>query len=134
MKKMNVKFIALLGFAFLMQACIDDLNVTPEDPLSTTVDQFYSRPNAYEEAISGVYGNLSLTGTTGAGSSNISGIDAGTSQYGRCLWYMQNLSTDEVIWSYENDPGTADIQRTNWTASNPIFRGMYGRAMVILVS
>ena len=129
MKKMNVKFIALLGFAFLMQACIDDLNVTPEDPLSTTVDQFYSRPNAYEEAISGVYGNLSLTGTDGAGSSNIGGIDAGTSQYGRTLWYMQVLATDEVIWSYENDPGTREIQRNIWNAANPIFRGMFSRAM-----
>ena len=126
---MNVKFIALLGFAFLMQACIDDLNVTPEDPLSTTVDQFYSRPNAYEEAISGVYGNLSLTGTDGAGSSNIGGIDAGTSQYGRTLWYMQVLATDEVIWSYENDPGTREIQRNIWNAANPIFRGMFSRAM-----
>lgn len=129
MKKMNVKFIALLGFAFLMQACIDDLNVTPEDPLSTTVDQFYTRPNAYEEAISGVYGNLSLTGTDGAGSSNIGGIDAGTSQYGRTLWYMQVLATDEVIWSYENDPGTREIQRNIWNAANPIFRGMFSRAM-----
>ena len=129
MKKMNVKLIALLGFAFLMQSCVDDLNVTPEDPLSTTVDQFYSRPNAYKEAIAGVYGNLSLTGTDGAGSSNIGGVDAGTSQYGRCLWYMQDLATDEVIWSYENDPGTREIQRNIWNAANPIFRGMFSRGM-----
>lgn len=129
MKKMNVKFIVLLSLAFLVQACIDDLNVTPEDPLSTTVDQFYSRPNAYEEAISGIYGNLSLTGTDGSGSSNIGGIDAGTSQYGRTLWYMQVLATDEVIWSYENDPGTREIQRNIWNAANPIFRGMFSRAM-----
>jgi hypothetical protein len=129
MKKMNVKLIALLGFAFLMQSCVNDLDVAIEDPFSDTVDEFYSRPNAYEEAIAGIYGNLSLTGTDGAGSSNIGGIDAGTSQYGRTLWYMQVLATDEVIWSYENDPGTREIQRNIWNAANPIFRGMFSRGM-----
>ena len=129
MKKINVKLIALLGFAFFMQSCVDDLDVTPEDPLSTTVDEFYSQPGAYKRAIAGVYGNLSLTGTDGSGSSNIGGVDAGTSQYGRCLWYMQVLATDEVIWSYENDPGTREIQRNIWNAANPIFRGMYSRGM-----
>lgn len=112
-----------------MQSCVDDLNVTPEDSLTSTSEEFFSQPNAYKTALAGIYGNLALTGTTGAGSSNIDGIDAGTSQYGRCLWYMQVMSTDEVIWSYENDPGTREIQRNIWTAANPILRGMYGRAM-----
>jgi hypothetical protein len=45
------------------------------------------------------------------------------------LWYLQDLAADEAIWSYENDPGTKEIQRNIWTPANPIFRGMYGRAM-----
>ena len=129
MKKINVKLMSLLLIAFFMQSCVDDLNVTPEDPNKFNAEQFYSQPDAYKRAIAGVYGNLSLTGTGGAGSSNIGGIDAGTSQYGRVLWYMQNLATDEVIWSYENDPGTAEIQRNTWTSTNPILRGMFGRGM-----
>jgi len=129
MKKIKLTLFGIFLIAFGMQSCVDDLDITPEDPLSTTADQFYATPDAYKKAIAGVYGNLSLTGTTGAGSSNIGGIDAGTSQYGRVLWYMQNLSTDEVIWSYENDPGTREIQRNIWNASNVIFRGMYSRAM-----
>lgn len=129
MKKMNFKFVTLLGIAFFMHSCVDDLDITPEDPLSQTLQEFYSQPGAHKRALAGVYGNLSLTGTDGAGSSNIGGIDAGTSQYGRVLWYMQDLATDEVIWSYENDPGTREIQRNIWNAANPIIRGMYGRAM-----
>lgn len=129
MKNMKFKLIVLMGAALSFTSCLSDLDIVPEDPLATTADQFYASPTSYKQALAGVYGNLSLTGTFGAGSSNIDGIDAGTSQYGRVLWYMQNLSTDEVIWSYENDPGTREIQRNIWTATNPIFRGMFGRGM-----
>jgi hypothetical protein len=129
MKKIKIKIFFFLSIAFLMQSCEDDLNVIPEDPNQLSVDEFYAQEGAYKQAIAGVYGNLSLTGTLGAGSSNIGGIDAGTSQYGRVLWYMQNLSTDEVIWSYENDPGTREIQRNIWNSSNPIILGMFSRAM-----
>ena len=129
-EKMKKLFkVSYLAFALSVLSCTNDLNTVPKDDDQFLSDAFFSTEASYKQGLAGVYGNLSLTGTTGATSSNISGIDAGTSQYGRCLWYMQDLSTDEVIWSYENDPGTADIQRTNWTSSNPIFRGMYGRAM-----
>lgn len=126
---MKNRIAIFLGLAFLMAACEEDLNVIPEDDNRQSLDQFYAQPGAYLQAIAGVYGNLTLTGTTGPDSSNIGGIDAGTSQYGRVLWYMQNLATDEVIWSYENDPGTAEIQRNTWNATNPIVRGMFSRGM-----
>lgn len=123
------KFYFLLGFIFFLSACTDDLNVIPQDDDEFLADEFYAQPEAYKQALAGVYGNLSLTGTSGATSSNLAGIDAGTSQYGRVLWYLQDLAADEPIWSYENDPGTKEIQRNIWTPANPIFRGMYGRAM-----
>ena len=123
------KIYFLLGIIFFFSACTDDLNVIPTDDDEFLSEDFYSNAGAYEQALAGVYGNLSLTGTDGSGSSNIAGIDAGTSQYGRVLWYLQDLAADEALWSYENDPGTKEIQRNIWTPANPIFRGMYGRAM-----
>lgn len=111
-----------------MQSCVNDLEVIPEGETQLSLEEFYAQPGAYKQALAGVYGNLSLTGTGGAESSNIGGVDAGTSQYGRALWYMENLTTDEIIWSYENDPGTRELQRNIWTASNPIIRGMFSRA------
>ena len=122
------KIYFLLGLIFFFGACTDDLNVIPQDDDEFLSEDFYSNASAYEQAIAGVYGNLSLTGND-PGSSNISGIDAGTSQYGRVLWYLQDLAADEALWSYENDPGTKEIQRNIWTPANPVFRGMYGRAM-----
>ncbi|PCH50093.1 MAG: RagB/SusD family nutrient uptake outer membrane protein [Flavobacteriaceae bacterium] len=123
------KIYFLLGFILIFSSCTNDLNVLPKDDDEFLSVDFYSQSTAYKHALAGVYGNLALTGTTGPESSNLSGIDAGTSQYGRVLWYLENLSTDEALWSYENDPGTKEIQRNIWTPANPIFRGMYGRAM-----
>ena len=111
-------------------SCTDDLNITPEDDQTVLSEDLFANESAYKEVLAGIYANLSLTGVDGAGSSNITGLDAGTSQYGRVLLYLQTLSADQMIWSYENDPGTREIQRNLWTAQNPIIYGMFGRAHV----
>ena len=127
MKKINliVSLILLVG----LQSCTKDMDVVSKDPTVSSEDALFSTPAGYKQALAGVYGNLSLTGTGDAGSSFLVGIDAGTSQFGRCLWYLQDLTTDEAVWSYENDGGVADLQRNIWTSSNPILLGMYSRTM-----
>ncbi|NDP23043.1 MAG: RagB/SusD family nutrient uptake outer membrane protein [Paludibacter sp.] len=127
MKKIN--FIYLL-FAFAsLQSCTSDLDVVAEDAKVLSPEELFSTPLGYKQALAGVYGNLSLTGTGDAGSSFLQGIDAGTSQFGRCMWYLQDLTTDEVVWTYENDEGTAELQRNTWTSANPILLGMFSRTM-----
>jgi hypothetical protein len=129
MKNIKLNLILLLGVTLIFTSCESDLEVTPTGLTQQTVEQFYAQPDAYKKGLAGVYGNLALTGTGGAESSNLGGVDAGTSQYSRVLWYMQSLSADEAVWSYENDPGVREIQKNIWTASNPIVRGMFSRAM-----
>lgn len=127
MKKFN--FIYILVFFACISSCTKDLDVVAEDSKILTPEKLFSTPEGYKQALAGVYGNLSLTGTGDAGSSFLQGIDAGTSQFGRCMWYLQNLTTDEVIWTYENDGGVSDLQRNIWTSSNPILLGMFSRTM-----
>ncbi|MGV3695677.1 RagB/SusD family nutrient uptake outer membrane protein [Flavobacterium sp.] len=129
MKKLKINAYCLLGFFFVLSSCTSDLDVVPTDDDVFLSEQFFAQPGAYKSGLAGVYGNLALTGAGDAGSSFLQGIDAGTSQFTRCLWYMQNLTTDEVIWSYENDPGTRELQRNIWNASNPIILGMFSRTM-----
>jgi starch-binding outer membrane protein, SusD/RagB family len=129
MKITKFNLIVLFALFMMLPSCESDLEITPEDPRSFLSEEFFATPDAYKKAIAGVYGNLSLTGTNGPESSNIGGIDAGTSQYGRTLWYLQVLSTDEAIWSYEGDGGVRDIQRNTWTTDNPIIRGFFSRSM-----
>ncbi|OUS03603.1 RagB/SusD family nutrient uptake outer membrane protein [Flavobacteriales bacterium 33_180_T64] len=122
----NISVLSLL-MIFTFISCTDDLNITPNDDDTLLGEELFENESAYRQVIAGVYANLALTGTEGAGSSNIEGIDAGTSQFGRVLLYMQTLSADQMIWSYENDPGTREIQRNIWTAQNPLILGMYSR-------
>lgn len=125
----NFKIFYLLIALSTIISCTDDLNVVSEDPRTTTPEALFSSFAGYKQALAGVYGNLSLTGTGDAGSSFLQGIDAGTSQFGRTLWYLQNLTTDEVVWTYENDEGVAELQRNTWTANNPVILGFFSRTM-----
>lgn len=127
MKKINV-IITLFSVATFL-SCTKDLDVLSTDGTVKTPEAIFATPAGYKQALAGVYGNLSLTGTGDAGSSFLEGIDAGTSQFGRCLWYLQELTTDEVVWSYENDEGTAELNRNTWGSSNPILLGFFSRSM-----
>ncbi|HLA57066.1 MAG TPA: RagB/SusD family nutrient uptake outer membrane protein [Flavobacterium sp.] len=129
MKKIKFNFLYLFMASTVLISCTDDLNVVSEDDDNSSPELLFSTPAGYQQALAGVYGNLSLTGTGDAGSSFLQGIDAGTSNFNRCLWYMQELTTDEVIWSYEADAGTKDLQRNTWSASNPLILGMFSRTM-----
>ncbi|MEN8857383.1 MAG: RagB/SusD family nutrient uptake outer membrane protein [Flavobacteriaceae bacterium] len=113
----------------LLFSCTGDLDILPEDENTFLVDNFYSTPESYKQGLAGVYGNLALTSAQGPGNSNISGLDAGTSQYGRGFWNLQELTTDEVKWSWENDPGLRELNRNTWTSENVILRGFFGRCM-----
>ena len=133
-KLKQFKKVSILSFivVFMISSCTDDLNITPQDDDSILTENAFADEAAYEQLLAGVYANLSLTGTDGPGNSNLQGIDAGTSQFGRVLLYMQTLSADQMIWSYENDPGTREIQRNIWTAQNPLILGMFSRTQLTI--
>lgn len=122
----TIGFICLFIVAFT--SCTDDLNITPNDDQTILSEELFKDEAAYKQVLAGIYANLALTGTDGPESSNLKNIDAGTSQFGRVLLYVQTLSADQMIWSYENDPGTREIQRNLWTAQNPLLLGMFSRA------
>ncbi len=126
LKLKTFAFLLLLVGAFI--SCESDLEVTPEDDDELLADGFFETEGAYKQALAGVYANLSLTSINDPGGSNIAGLDAGTGQYIRGLFNLQNLSTDEVIWTYENDPGLRGMQRNTWSSDNPLILGVFARA------
>ena len=131
MKRMmkQIKNVFVLLAAVFMFSCTDDLNIVPLDDDTLLGDDAFADEASYAQLLAGVYANLALTGTEGPEDSNLSGIDAGTSQFGRVLLYMQTLAADQMVWSYEgNDPGT-ELQRNVLTTQNPIVLGMFSRTM-----
>ena len=132
MKKIINRYILVVIFitlVFSSFSCEDDLNTEPQDDDAFTTEEFFQQDSAYIRALGGVYANLNVPSPGGAFESNIGGLDAGTSTYGRALMNLQTFTTDEAIWSYENDPGIGELQRSIWTAENVIVKGAFGRIM-----
>jgi hypothetical protein len=84
--------------------------------------------NLAKEALAKVYGAYALTGSLGSGSSDLGGIDAGTSDFVRMLFYAQEFTTDEAVCAW-NDPGVPDLHNMSWTSSDVILEGLYARIM-----
>ncbi|WP_248722063.1 RagB/SusD family nutrient uptake outer membrane protein [Seonamhaeicola sp. ML3] len=126
--KMHKTIGIICLFIVSLTSCTDDLNITPNDDQTVLSENLFANEQAYVQVLAGIYANLALTGTDGPESSNLKNIDAGTSQFGRVLLYTQTLAADEMIWSYENDPGTRELQRNIWTSQNPLLLGMFSRA------
>ncbi|WP_311327962.1 RagB/SusD family nutrient uptake outer membrane protein [Capnocytophaga sputigena] len=117
-----------MAAALSLSSCLKDLDQDPSiDPDSKTENSVKSNLDEAEQALAKVYASLALTGQQGpSGSPDIQGIDEGTSQFTRLLFYMQELPTDEAVVAW-SDPGVPDFHNMNWTASNGIIEGMYYR-------
>lgn len=95
-------------------------------------DSVYSNAAGYKSQLAKVYSAFALTGKDGPGSSDLGGIDAGTSDFFRLYWNAQQLTTDESICAW-NDPGVPDFHNMNWTSSNVILNGLYNRCLYQIV-
>ena len=127
---MKSNYIKIWGLAAALSltSCLKDLDQDPSiDPDSKTENSVKANLEEAEQALAKVYASLALTGQQGpSGSPDIQGIDEGTSQFTRLLFYMQELPTDEAVVAW-SDPGVPDFHNMNWTASNGIIEGMYYR-------
>jgi hypothetical protein len=128
MKFTTYTIIFLVGI-FLFTSCESDLDIAPQDPNQRLADDIFISVEAYEQSLAGIYANLALSSLTDPGSSNIGGLDPGTGQYMRGLFNLQNLATDEVIFTFETDAGIAGIQRNTASPENVLLRGVFSRGM-----
>lgn len=107
-------------------SCKKDLDRTPTN--ATTDDQVYSTAAGYKQALAKVYGAYALTGSSGSGSSDLGGIDAGTSDFLRLYWSVQEWPTEEAICAW-NDADVPDFHNMNWSSSNTLLKGLYFRSI-----
>ncbi|EHQ30627.1 RagB/SusD family nutrient uptake outer membrane protein [Mucilaginibacter paludis] len=127
MKKNLIKYLSItLAITVSLVSCQKDLNRTPTN--STTSDQAYATPLGYKESLAKVYAAFALTGSGGAGTSDLGGIDAGTSDFVRLYWSAQEWTTDEAICAW-NDPDVPDFHNMGWSASNSLLNGLYNRCI-----
>src|ERR1017187_9672039 len=119
----KIVFSSIIAAAALV-SCNKDLNRLPANAVFS--DSIYSSPANYKLALANVYGGYTLTGTGGPSSSDIAGVDAGTSDFVRCWWNTEELTTNEAVCAW-GDPGVPDFHNMNWSFTDPILIGLYAR-------
>jgi len=128
MKRNSNKALLVIGIlSGSLISCDKNKIIAPNDAVTSA--QVYSTPSGYKLALAKVYGAFALTGNSGpAGNGDIQGIDEGTSDFFRLLWYLQELPTDEAVIAW-GDPGVPDLHAMNWSSSNVINEGLYYRSL-----
>jgi starch-binding outer membrane protein, SusD/RagB family len=112
----------------ILSACTKDLDRLPTNDITSEV--VYANAAGYKQAFAKVYGAYALTGNQGpAGNGDVQGIDEGTSDFLRLMWWVQEISTDEaVVQAGWGDPGIHFFHNMTWSPNNEIITGLYYRS------
>ncbi|RYY35132.1 MAG: RagB/SusD family nutrient uptake outer membrane protein [Sphingobacteriaceae bacterium] len=119
--------VAAIITTMVITSCSKDLNLKPKNDI--TSDVAYATPAGYKNVLAKVYGSFAQTGNSGSGSGDLGGIDPGTSDFFRLFWGAQELSTDEAVCAWLNDPGVGEIDQMTWSSGNLMLRGLYTRSL-----
>lgn len=129
MKK--IKFIAFalaaVLFGGLTTSCVKDLEVTPIDPNLALPEDILDSQDAFTALLAKCYQGLAVSASDGPDSSpDIEGVDGGFGQYFRAIFYLNELTTDECVVSW-NDGNIRDLHNLCWNSSNEYVLAMYYR-------
>lgn len=116
----------------LMMSCVGDLDVAPIDTNITTSANVYTTTESYKAGLAKLYAAFALTGQEGpAGAGDVGGVDEGFSCFIRSLWNMNELTTDEAVWTYPGDAeGTIfNLHYNTWVPSDIIPTALFARIM-----
>ncbi len=134
--KIKIYQLFIASFVLVMMSCIGDLDVIPKDKNLITSKTVYDSPAAYKQGLAKLYALFILTGQEGpSGQPDVSGVDEGFSCFTRSMWNMEELTTDEAIWSYPNDAeGTiSNLYFNTWVPSDGIPTALFGRLLASTV-
>ncbi len=128
MKSLNKIFIALgliLSMSFV--SCVDDLNVDPKDPnVKTDVSA------DMERVLAECYQAIATSGYNGAGTSIISGGDAGANSFTRAVFVCNELTTDHFAWKQFGDAGQYELATMQFAADNGVMYTTYSRIYTVI--
>ena len=102
-------------------------DVTTEPKSTVTEANVFNDTQSYEAFLAKLYGGLSVTGQQGPnGNSDFSRLDEGFSHYGRQLWQLQELPTDEAVLGW-GDAGIPEMIDHAVGVANQFVQMMYSR-------
>ncbi|NTD97604.1 RagB/SusD family nutrient uptake outer membrane protein [Agrobacterium tumefaciens] len=121
-------FLLVCIASFLMVSCTK-LDLTPTNDL--IADNVYTNVSGYKQSLAKVYGAFALTGNASVGQPDIPTEiikDEGNSDFLRLYWNLQELTTDEAVWSWQSDAGIQGLHEMSWSSTNSIINGLYYRS------
>ncbi len=112
--------VALFSFGMLTTACTGDLDVSNINPQQTSeLDP--------DDLLNKIYSSFVLTGQKGPdGNKDIADIDEGRSDLFRKSWEMNELTTGEASWQWD-DTGLPELINRTWGADSASSVGLYYR-------
>jgi hypothetical protein len=122
------QFVLLCTTVILLLSC-NKLDLVPTNDL--IADKVYTNAAGYKQALAKVYGAFALTGNASVGQPDIPAEiikDEGNSDFLRLYWNLQELTTDEAVWSWQNDAGVQGLHELSWSSINAIINGLYYRS------
>jgi len=121
-------FTLVCAVGMLATAC-NKLDLVPTNDL--TADKVYTSAAGYKQSLAKVYGAFALTGNASVGQPDIPVEiikDEGNSDFLRLYWNLQELTTDEAVWSWQNDAGIQGLHEMSWSSINSVINGLYYRS------
>jgi hypothetical protein len=127
---MNQNKYLVLASLLLLAACTKKLDRLPTNDI--TASEAYTTPAGYKEGLAKVYAAFALTGNTGGtGKPDIPTqiiSDEGNSDFLRLYFNLQEITTDEAAWTWQNDAGIQGLHEMSWSSANSIIDGLYYRS------
>ena len=129
MKPRVLQLFMLACTAVIFTSSCNKLDLVPTNDL--TADKVYTSAAGYKQSLAKVYGAFALTGNASVGQPDIPVEiikDEGNSDFLRLYWNLQELTTDEAVWSWKNDAGIQGLHEMTWSSINSIINGLYYRS------
>ena len=137
MNRFNQKYMKLRVLQMFVLVCSASLFITGCTKLDLTptndliADNVYTSAAGYKQSLAKVYGAFALTGNASVGQPDIPTEiikDEGNSDFLRLYWNLQELTTDEAVWSWQSDGGILGLHELGWSSTNSIINGLYYRS------
>lgn len=133
MKIKNKLSILSITLLILATACVDDLDPKSLGANSVTSVDAYRTPADFKIGLGKLYSSFVVAGQSGPGTDpDIANLDVGFGVYLRGYWNLQQLTTDEAVYSWAEDGGIRPLHWHTWTPTNSFVGALYSRMMLTI--
>lgn len=125
MKKFKIFGLGLLSAMLLVLSCTKDLDQYPT--IETTSENVYTSVGGYQSVLAKLYASFAVAGNNHGDGDPDMASETASEGYLRVYFNLQEIPTDEVIYTWAGGDNLVDIQFMKWGASDTWVNAMYYR-------